>query len=89
MCDCWIAIEYNIDDDYWINPLGVFSTKEYAIEEVMKHINKTGFDDNESGSSNEEEVTAETLEQQLRKTGKCEHIFGYMVRKFTVDGKRD
>lgn len=88
MSKYWVAIEYNIDDDHYVKPLGIFSEKKYAIAKIMERINKTGFEiDSEDGSNSGSEVTAEKLLKRLTRTGECDHVFGYMIKSFEIEGK--
>ena len=40
MEECWILIQYNNDDNYDAESIGMYSTKERAIKKVLKIIKK-------------------------------------------------
>jgi hypothetical protein len=87
----WSAIQYNIDDDYWVNPLGIYSTKEKAIAKIMKEIDDSIGSDNEIENNNGKMVDAyeyrKKLKKKLLEKGECDYIFGYLITQFYVDDK--
>lgn len=83
----WIAIEHNIEDDHYVNPLGVYSTKNKAIEKIMDILSEY-FDTNGNEKDPEDDsevVTLNELETKLKKNNCCEYVFGYFIKKHVVD----
>jgi len=85
MTKYWIAIEYNIDDDHYVNPLGIFSTKTKAIKKIMKNITSSYNNNCDDVDSDNDDTTPEQLESELKTKNECEYIFGYLVKRFELD----
>jgi hypothetical protein len=85
----WVAIQYNIDDNYVAGTIGAYSTKNKAIAKIMSIIksdfNEMQHEGEEIISLGQEINSLDELKAQLMNLGKCECLYGYAVDKTVID----